>query len=186
MSFPHSGPKGVPASPLGSAEVETVRATFAVIVDNAPGVLHRIVGVFAARGYNIDSLTVAETDHVAHSSRITIVTRGDPQKLEQIEAQLERMVQTRRVSNLVGDPEAVERELALVKVRGTGTDRVEALRVAEIFRARVIDTSAGAFVFEVTGAPSKIDNFEALMRPVGLVEVSRTGVLSIRRGAFRD
>lgn len=162
------------------------RATFAVIVDNEPGVLHRVVGLFAARGYNIESLTVAETDHSVHTSRITIVTRGAPATLAQIKAQLERMVQTRQVRDVGGDPEGVERELALVKVKGAGADRVEALRVADIFRARVIDTTADSFVFELTGAPTKIDKFEALMRPLGLVEVSRTGVLSIRRGAARD
>ena len=179
--------EAAPASayPDAPAAAAPSRATFAVIVDNEPGVLHRVVGLFAARGYNIESLTVAETDHAVHTSRITIVTRGAPQVLEQIRAQLERMVQTRQVQDLGGDPEAVERELALVKVKGAGGDRVEALRVAEIFRARVIDTTAESFVFELTGAPSKIDKFEALMRPLGLTEVSRTGVLSIRRGAER-
>ena len=167
------------------AEAQPRRATFAVIVDNEPGVLHRVVGLFSARGYNIESLTVAETDHAVHTSRITIVTRGAPQVLEQIRAQLDRMVETRQVRDLGGDPEAVERELALLKVKGSGPDRVEALRVADIFRARAIDTTAESFVFELTGAPGKIDKFEALMRPLGLVEVSRTGVLSIRRGAER-
>ena len=173
------------AYPTAPDEAAPARATFAVIVDNEPGVLHRVVGLFAARGYNIESLTVAETDHAVHTSRITIVTRGAPAVLAQIKAQLERMVQTRTVQNLVGDPEAVERELALVKVKGMGPERVEALRVADIFRARVIDTTAESFVFELTGASAKIDKFEALMRPLGLVEVSRTGVLSIRRGAAR-
>ena len=171
---------------LEDAEAAPARATFAVIVDNEPGVLHRVVGLFAARGYNIESLTVAETDHAQHTSRITIVTRGAPPVLAQIKAQLERMVQTRQVRDLRGDDQAVERELALVKVRGSGAERVEALRVGEIFRARAIDTTAESFVFELTGAPGKIDAFEALMRPLGLVEVSRTGVLSIRRGAARD
>ena len=158
-------------------------ATFAVLVDNEPGVLHRLVGLFAARGYNIESLTVAETDHRAHTSRVTIVTRGTPQVLAQIEAQLEKMVSTRHVQDVTRDPNGLERELALVKVRGAGADRVEALRVAEIFRAKVIDTTHESFVFEVTGASSKIDSFIELMRPLGLVEVSRTGVLSIQRGA---
>ena len=178
-------PAPASAYPDAPAEAAASRATFAVIVDNEPGVLHRVVGLFAARGYNIESLTVAETDHAVHTSRITIVTRGAPQVLEQIRAQLERMVQTRQVQDLGRDPDAVERELALVKVKGAGADRVEALRVAEIFRARVIDTTAQSFVFELTGSPSKIDKFEALMRPLGLTEVSRTGVLSIRRGAER-
>jgi acetolactate synthase-1/3 small subunit len=157
-------------------------ATFAVLVENEPGVLHRVVGLFAARGYNIESLTVAETDRRANTSRITIVTRGTPQVLAQIEAQLEKMVSTRHVQDVTRDPNGLERELALVKVRGTGPERVEALRVSDIFRARVIDTTIESFVFELTGAPTKIDSFLELMRPLGLVEVSRTGVLSIQRG----
>lgn len=157
-------------------------ATFAVLVDNEPGVLHRVVGLFAARGYNIESLTVAETDRRAHTSRITIVTRGTPQVLGQIEAQLQKMVSTRHVQDVTRDPNGLERELALVKVKGSGAERVEALRVSDIFRAKVIDTTHESFVFELTGAPSKIDKFVDLMRPLGLVEVSRTGVLSIQRG----
>jgi acetolactate synthase-1/3 small subunit len=161
------------------------RATFAVLVDNEPGVLHRVVGAFSARGYNIESLTVAETDHAEHASRITVVTRGLPHTLNQIRAQLEKLVCVRAVIEAGVDPRATERELALVKVRGKGAKRVEALRVSEIFRARVIDTTHESFVFELTGAPDKIDSFETLMRPLGLVEVSRTGVLSILRGAER-
>ena len=158
-------------------------ATFAILVDNEPGVLHRLVGLFAARGYNIESLTVAETDRRAHTSRVTIVTRGAPHVLTQIEAQLEKMVATRHVQDVTRDPNGLERELALVKVKGSGADRVEALRVSDIFRAKVIDTTAESFVFELTGAPTKIDSFVELMRPLGLVELSRTGVLSIERGA---
>jgi acetolactate synthase-1/3 small subunit len=158
-------------------------ATFAVLVDNEPGVLHRVVGLFAARGYNIDSLTVAETDPGAHTSRITIVTRGTPHVLGQIEAQLKKMVSTRDVQDVTRDPNGVERELALVKVRGVGADRMEAKQLADIFRASVIDTTISGFIFEITGAPSKIDKFVGLMRPLGLVEVSRTGVLSIERAA---
>src|SRR5215510_12072347 len=116
-------------------------ATFAVLVENEPGVLHRLVGLFAARGYNIESLTVAETDRRAHTSRVTIVTRGTPHVLGQIEAQLEKMVSTRHVQDVTRDPNGLERELALIKVRGTGAERVEALRVADIFRAKVIDTT---------------------------------------------
>ena len=167
---------------MGHAVEAEALATFAVLVDNEPGVLHRVVGLFAARGYNIESLTVAETDPSAHTSRITIVTRGTPHVLAQIEAQLQKMVSTRHVQDVTRDPNGLERELALVKVRGTGAERVEALRVADIFRAKVIDTTHESFVFELTGAPSKIDKFTDLMRPLGLVEVSRTGVLSIQRG----
>ena len=167
---------------LSHAEQEESRATFAVLVDNEPGVLHRVVGLFAARGYNIDSLTVAETDRTSHTSRITIVTRGTPQVLTQIEAQLQKMVSTRHVQDVSKDPNGIERELALVKVRGTGSERVEALRVSDIFRAKVVDTTHESFVFELTGAPSKIDKYVELMRGLGLVEVSRTGVLSLQRG----
>lgn len=164
---------------------EERRATFSVLVDNEPGVLHRLVGLFAARGYNIESLTVAETDHVEHLSRVTIVSRGTAPILAQIYAQLEKMVAVRAVSDIGRDPLGIERELALVKVCGIGTERVEALRISEIFRSSVIDITHQSFIFEITGAPSKIDSFEKLMRPLGLVEVSRTGVLSIRRGERR-
>lgn len=177
-------PDPQPASVYDLAHEEEVEnlATFAILVDNEPGVLHRLVGLFAARGYNIESLTVAETDRRAHTSRVTIVTRGTPHVLTQIEAQLEKMVSTRHVQDVTRDPNGLERELALIKVKGTGSDRVEALRVADIFRAKVIDTSSDSFVFELTGAPTKIDKFIELMRPLGLVELSRTGVLSLTRG----
>jgi acetolactate synthase-1/3 small subunit len=174
-----------PASVYDLAHEEEAEslATFAILVDNEPGVLHRLVGLFAARGYNIESLTVAETDRRAHTSRVTIVTRGAPHVLTQIEAQLEKMVATRHVQDVSRDPNGLERELALVKVKGTGADRVEALRIGEIFRAKVLDTTIDSFIFELTGASSKIDKFVDLMRPLGLVELSRTGVLSITRGA---
>ncbi len=168
---------------MDHAEETAHRATFAVVVDNEPGVLHRVVGLFAARGYNIESLTVAETDRRAHTSRITIVTSGTHEVLDQIRAQLEKMVSAREVHDVTRDPLGIERELALVKVKGSGAERVEALRVSDIFRAKVVDTTHESFVFEVTGAPSKIDKFIDLMRPLGLVELSRTGVLSINRGA---
>ena len=168
---------------LSHAEEAENLATFAILVENEPGVLHRLVGLFSARGYNIESLTVAETDRRAHTSRVTIVTRGAPHVLEQIEAQLEKMVATRHVQDVTRDPNGLERELALVKVKGGGSDRVEALRIADIFRARVLDTTIDSFVFEITGVSSKIDKFIELMRPLGLVELSRTGVLSLTRGA---
>ena len=163
-------------------EVENV-ATFALLVDNEPGVLHRVVGLFAARGYNIESLTVAETDRRAHTSPGHHRHPRHAARAGQIEAQLSKMVSIRHVQDVTRDPNGIERELALVKVRGTGADRVEAMRVADIFRAKVIDTTHESFVFEITGGPSKIDSFVDLMRPLGLVEVSRTGVLSIQRGA---
>ena len=167
---------------MGARVEAESRATFAIIVDNEPGVLHRVVGLFAARGYNIDSLTVAETDASAGLSRITIVTRGTQRTLTQIEAQLQRMVSTRAVQDVTRDPNGVERELALVKVRCAGPDRIEAKMLGDVFRARVIDTTRAGFIFEITGAPAKIDKFVGLMGPLGLAEVSRTGVLSIERG----
>jgi len=167
---------------LEHAETPEQRVTFGVLVDNEPGVLARVVGLFAARGYNIESLTVAATDR-ADVSRITVVTSGTDAVLEQIRAQLEKLVAVRDVEDVTRDPRGLVRELALVKVRGQGSERVEALRVAEIFRARVIDTTGESFIFEVTGGGGKIEAFVELMRPLGLVEVSRTGVLSINRGA---
>ena len=157
-------------------------ATFAVLVDNEPGVLHRLVGLFAARGYNIESLTVAETDRRSHTSRVTIVTRGTPHVLGQIEAQLEKMVSVREVQDVTRDPNGVERELALVKVAGHGEKRLEALRLADAFRATVIDATTEHFVFEITGRTSKIEQFIQIMKPLGLVEVSRTGVAAVQRG----
>lgn len=157
--------------------------TLAVIVDNEPGVLARVIGLFSGRGYNIDSLTVAEVDHTGHQSRITIVTRGTPAVIEQIKAQLGRIVPVHRVHDLTVEGASVERELALFKVAGTGEKRVEALRMADIFRANAVDSTLESFVFELTGAPEKIDAFADLMRPLGLVEMARTGVAALSRGA---
>jgi acetolactate synthase-1/3 small subunit len=159
------------------------KRTFAVMVDNEPGVLARVVGLFSARGYNIESLTVAETDPVARASRITIVTSGTPLILEQIRAQLERMVSIRDVHDVSSDPLGLERELALLKVKASGEQRAEALRLAETFNASVIDAAHQSVIFELTDASSKIDEFIALVAPLGLAEISRTGVLSLTRGA---
>ena len=159
------------------------RHIIAVLVDNEAGVLARVVGLFSGRGYNIESLTVAETNHAEGLSRITIVTRGTPQVIDQIEAQLERLVPVHKVSNLTTDGASVERELALVKVAATGDPRVESLRLADAFRARVLDTTTDSFTFEITGSSEKIDAFVELMKPLGLVDVSRTGVVAIKRGA---
>ncbi|MEC7291448.1 MAG: acetolactate synthase small subunit [Pseudomonadota bacterium] len=168
---------------MSHVEESEERRTLAVIVDNEPGVLGRVVGLFSARGYNIESLTVAEVDRTRHRSRITIVTTGTAHTLEQIEAQLLRLVPVASVTDITKSKRGLERELALIKVAGEGDKRVEALRISEIFRARVIDTTNKSFIFELTGASDKIDQFCALMQPLGLVEVSRTGVLSIKRGA---
>lgn len=157
--------------------------TLAVLVDNEPGTLARVIGLFAGRGYNIESLTVAEVDHTGHMSRITIVTKGKPQIIEQIKAQLGRCVPVHEVHDLTVEGPSVERELGLFKVAGAGDKRVEAMRLAEIFRANVVDTTLESFVFELTGAPEKIDAFADLMRPLGLVEVARTGVAALARGS---
>ena len=158
------------------------RHTLAVLVENEPGVLARVIGLFSGRGYNIDSLTVAEVDHTGHLSRITIVTSGTPQVIEQIKAQLGRIVSVHDVHDLTVEGASVERELAMFKVIGQGDKRVEALRLADIFRANVVDSTLESFVFEITGAPEKIDAFADLMRPLGLSEVARTGVAALSRG----
>lgn len=164
------------------SEVEETH-TIAVLVENEPGVLARVIGLFSGRGYNIDSLTVAEVDHEGHLSRITIVTSGTPQVIEQIKAQLGRIVSVRHVHDLTVEGASVERELALLKVAGSGDKRVEALRLADIFRANVVDSTLESFVFQLTGTPDKIDAFADLMRPLGLIEVARTGVAALARGA---
>jgi acetolactate synthase-1/3 small subunit len=168
------------SSTLGKANLES--HTLSVLVDNEPGVLARVVGLFSGRGYNIESLTVAEVAHAEHLSRITIVTSGTPEAIEQIGHQLERLVPIHKVTDLTLRGSSIERELAMIKVAGKGTDRDEALRLADAFRARVIDASIESFVFELTGNVGKIDQFIELMRPIGLVEVSRTGVAAMSRG----
>jgi acetolactate synthase I/III small subunit len=158
------------------------RHTIAVLVDNEPGVLARVIGLFSGRGYNIESLTVAETDEARHLSRITVVTSGTPMVIEQIKAQLDRLVPVHRVSDLTMSGPHVARELALLKVVGSGEKRVESLRLADVFRAKVIDSTTESFVFEITGASDKVNAFIEILRPLGLVEVSRTGVVAIARG----
>ncbi|WP_340587808.1 acetolactate synthase small subunit [Erythrobacter alti] len=162
---------------------EAERHVLTVVVDNEPGILAKITGLFTARGYNIDSLTVADISEDHAISRITIVTRGPPQVIDQIMAQLERLVPVHRVIDLTEEGPHVERELALVKVNGIGEMRVEALRTAEVFRANVIDTTPESFVFELTGSSDKIDSFIVLMRGLGLVEVGRSGVVGMMRGS---
>src|ERR1700687_3246349 len=168
-----------PAAPV-SQRVE--QHTLCVLVDNEPGVLARGIGLFSGRGYNIDSHNVSETEHEKHLSRITLVTRGAPIVIEQSKNQLDRLVPVHRVVDMTVLGPHIERELAMVKVRGKGEHRMEALRLADAFRARVIDASTESFVFEITGARDKIESFVALMIPLGLVEVSRTGIVAIARG----
>jgi len=162
---------------------EAERHVLTVIVDNEAGILAKIAGLFTARGYNIDSLTVADISDNHAISRITIVTNGPPAVIDQIHAQLERLVPVHKVIDLSEEGPHLERELALVKVAGKGDHRVEALRLADVFRANVVDTTTESFIFELTGPPEKIDSFIALMREIGLVEVGRTGVVGMMRGA---
>ncbi len=174
--------------PSGSAYFLTAvsnkkeRHTLSVLVDNEPGILARIAGLFSARGYNIESLTVSETEHEQGLSRITVVTVASPKVLQQIKLQLERLIPVHRVHDLTAEGNPLERELALVKVAGEGENRVETLRLAEAFRAKVVDASTSSFVFEITGKTSKIEQFISLMVPLGLVEVVRTGLAAISRG----
>ena len=156
--------------------------TLAVLVDNEAGVLARVIGLFSGRGYNIDSLTVAEVDHEGRKSRITIVTSGTPQVIEQIKATLGRIVPVHEVHDLTVEGPSVERELALLKVSEKGEKRVEALRLADIFRANVVDSTLNSFIFQITGTPAKVEAFAELMRPLGLVEIARTGVAALSRG----
>ena len=168
-----------------TAKSDIERHTIAVLVDNEPGVLARVIGLFSGRGYNIESLTVAEVDPKNRLSRITVVTTGTPMIIEQIKAQLSRLVPVHAVRDLTSEGPHVERELVLIKMTGTGEKRIESLRLADIFRARVVDSTIESFVFEVTGSPEKLNAFINLMEPLGLVDVSRTGVVAISRGASR-
>ncbi|MCX7900137.1 MAG: acetolactate synthase small subunit, partial [Methylocystis sp.] len=179
MNAPTSPPSPYSAP---SPNAKTESHTLSILVDNEPGVLARVVGLFSGRGYNIESLTVAEVAHAEHLSRITILTSGAPETIEQIHHQLERLVPVHRVTDLTMTKRAVERELAMIKVRGSGDNRAKALELAEDHHARVLDETPESFVFELTGTPAKIDEFVDLMRPIGLVEVSRTGVAAISRG----
>ncbi|MDZ5646213.1 acetolactate synthase small subunit [Nitrospirillum sp. BR 11828] len=170
------------ARPVPSAPPAIERHTISILVDNEPGVLARVIGLFSGRGYNIESLTVAEVDRDATLSRITIVTTGTPMIIEQIKAQLGRLVPVHRVHDLTMEGPFVERETALVKVAGTGEKRVEALRLADVFKARVVDATITSFVFEITGQGEELDRFIGLMAELGLVGVSRTGVVAMSRG----
>ena len=169
---------------LRDSHSQTIEShTLAILVDNESGVLARVIGLFSGRGYNIESLTVAKVDHADHRSRITVVTTGTPAVIEQIKAQLGRIVPVHEVHDLTVEGPSVQRELALFKVVGKGDARIEALRLCEIFRANVVDSTLQSFVFELTGTPEKIDAFGDLMRPLGLRELARTGVAALARGA---
>jgi acetolactate synthase I/III small subunit len=171
--------------PVAAAVGAIIPHTVSILVDNEPGVLARVIGLFSGRGYNIESLTVAETEKRENLSRITIVTSGTPMIIEQIKAQLSRLVPVRSVRDLTEEGPHIARELALIKVAGTGDKRIESLRLADIFRARVVDSTTESFVFEMTGSTEKLNAFIALMEPLGLVDVSRTGVVAIGRGTGR-
>lgn len=163
-------------------ESKIEKHTIAVLVDNEPGVLARVIGLFSGRGYNIESLTVAEVNNADHLSRITLVTSGTRMIIEQIKAQLSRLVPVHRVHDLTDEGPSVERELALIKVAGTGDKRIEALRLADIFKATVLDATLTSFVFEMTGSTAQVDDFVGLMAQLGLVEASRTGVVAMSKG----
>jgi acetolactate synthase-1/3 small subunit len=165
-----------------STDKAIVAHTISVLVANEPGILARVVGLFSGRGYNIESLTVAETDARQNQSRITIVTKGTPMIIEQIKAQLDRLVPVYRVRDLTVEGPHIERELALVKVKSSGDKRAEALQLADVFRAKVIDAKADSFVFEVTGNSEKVATFVSLMETLGLVDVARTGIVAMSRG----
>ena len=158
------------------------RHTIAVLVDNEPGVLARVIGLFAGRGYNIESLTVSEIDAVKGYSRITIVTSGTDMVIEQIKALLDRLVPVHMVEDLTIQGPCLERELALVKVVNSGESRIEALRIADMFRAHAIDSTLDSFVFELTGSPQKLNAFIELMAGLGETEITRGGVVAIARG----
>jgi acetolactate synthase-1/3 small subunit len=181
--LPGRGPVLPPASAyfIEERHDRPERHTLSVVVDNEPGVLARVIGLFSGRGYNIDSLTVSETEHSRHLSRITIVTTGTPVVIEQIKAQFTRMVPVHGISDLTADGPSIERELALVKIASTGEKRVEALRLADAFRAEVLDATIDHFIFELTGSTEKIEQFIAIMAPLGLQEVCRTGVAALSR-----
>ena len=164
-------------------ETTIEKHTISVLVDNEPGVLARVIGLFSGRGYNIESLTVAEVDAEQKVSRITIVTSGTRMIIEQIKNQLDRLVPVHRVRDLTDEGPHIERELALIKVAGSGDRRIESLRIADIFKARVVDATLSSFVFEMTGSAAELDDFIGLMRQLGLVDVSRTGVAAISKGA---
>jgi len=163
-------------------EQQIERHTIAVLVDNEPGVLARVIGLFSGRGYNIESLTVATVSEDRATSRITIVTTGTPMIIEQIKAQLDRLVPVHTVHDLTEEGPHIEREVALIKVVAEGPSRRESLRIADIFRARVADTTVGSFVFVLTGTQDKIDAFTELMQALGQVEVARSGVVAVARG----
>ena len=176
------GPAGFGRAPFGNMSDIIETHTMAVLVDNEAGVLARVIGLFSGRGYNIESLTVSEVDKADNRSRINIVTSGTPMVIEQIKAQLDRLVPVHSVADLTVDGEHIERELALLKVRCSGEKRVESLRIADIFKAKAVDATDRSFVFEITGSTSKIDAFADLMKPLGLIEISRTGIAAISRG----
>jgi acetolactate synthase-1/3 small subunit len=181
-NLPASVPQPASAYFIEESHDLTEKHTLSVLVDNEPGVLARVIGLFSGRGYNIESLTVSETEHAARLSRITIVTTGTPMVLTQIKHQLERLVPVRSVTDLTAVGRPLERELALVKVAGTGEARIEALQLANAYEATVIDATTTHFVFQITGGSPKVEEFIAVMVPLGLIEICRTGIAAIARG----
>ena len=162
--------------------IPIVQHTMALLVDNEPGVLARVIGLFSGRGYNIESLTVSEVDPEHHISRITLVTSGTRMVIEQIKAQLERLIPVHKVRDLTEEGQVIERELFLLKIVCSGEKRIEALRLATIFEAKVLDVTLESFVFMVTTSPEEGQHFIDLMRQIGMVELCRTGIVAISRG----
>ena len=158
-----------------------MRHTISVLVENEFGVLSRISGLFSGRGFNIESLSVAPTMEEG-ISRMTLVTSGDDRVLEQINKQLNKLISTIKVIDFTGE-DFVERELALIKVNTESESRAEALRIVDIFRAKVVDVTAKSYTIEITGAPAKINALLELLRPMGIKEVVRSGPVVIGRGA---
>ncbi len=154
--------------------------TLSVLVENTPGALARIVGLFSGRGFNIDSLCVAETLDPT-LSHLTLVTHGDDLIIEQIIKQLRRLIDVYKVVDVTEEEEFVEREMALIKVKAEKETRAEVLRMCDIFRCKVVDVSPRTYTIEVTGPQSKIQAVIELLKPIGIKEIVRTGLIAMRR-----
>ncbi|HRY29238.1 MAG TPA: acetolactate synthase small subunit [Elusimicrobiota bacterium] len=156
------------------------RHTLSCLVENKAGVLARVSGLFSARGYNIDSLAVGETE-IPDVSRMTIVVKGDEKILEQVLKQLDKLVDVIKVSDYRATPH-IERDLALIKVKANKSNRSELMQICDIFRTKIIDVAADAVVIEATGDEEKIQAFLEMLEPFGVMEMSRTGIVAIARG----
>jgi len=154
--------------------------TFAVYVDNKPGVLNRVASLFRRRAFNIESLTVGHTE-TADVSRMTVVVDTDEYGARRLEAHLYKLVPVRRVDNITEKP-AIERDLALIKVSAAGDTRTHVMQLVDVYRARVVDVSADSLVVETTGTEDKIESLIEVLRPFGIIEIVRTGLIAMVRG----